>query len=227
MIGDKGFYSKYWIVGKQHSSTLTCQVMTLKQFTIKRLLTEYSREQANTFLNFLKLWKVGGIKQMENNKLKDLISKVQKWFYDRNLHTQEPNKQFLKLYEEIGELSRGIAEKDEEVTKDSIGDITVVLIGLTLQLGINTKEIFPEQEKFIFSEAAKTEDYFVLMMDQALASYFNRQGYQLKSVVHELMRISQMLNYDFVECLNKAYEEIKDRKGKLVDGIWIKEERLK
>ena len=70
---------------------------------------------------------------MENNKLKDLISKVQKWFYDRNLHTQEPNKQFLKLYEEIGELSRGIAEKDEEVTKDSIGDITVVLIGLTLQ----------------------------------------------------------------------------------------------
>lgn len=57
---------------------------------------------------------------MENNKLKDLISKVQKWFYDRNLHTQEPNKQFLKLYEEIGELSRGIAEKDEEVTKDSI-----------------------------------------------------------------------------------------------------------
>ena len=81
---------------------------------------------------------------MENNKLKDLISKVQKWFYDRNLHTQEPNKQFLKLYEEIGELSRGIAEKDEEVTKDSIGDITVVLIGLTLQLGRNlprTREI--------------------------------------------------------------------------------------
>lgn len=124
-------------------------------------------------------------------------------------------------------MSRGIAEKDEEVTKDSIGDITVVLIGLTLQLKINTEEIFPEQEKFSFLKAAKTEDYFVLLLDQALVSYFNRQGYQLKSVVHELMRISQILNYDFVECLNKAYEEIKDRKGRLVDGIWIKEERLK
>ena len=164
---------------------------------------------------------------MENNKLKDLISKVQKWFYDRNLHTQEPNKQFLKLYEEIGELSRGIAEKDEEVTKDSIGDITVVLIGLTFQLKINTEEIFPEQEKFNFLKAAKTEDYFVLLLDQALVSYFNRQGYQLKSGVHELMRISQLLTYDFVACLNTAYEEIKDRKGRLVDGIWIKEERLK
>ena len=97
----------------------------------------------------------------------------------------------------LGSYQEASLKKDEEVTKDSVGDITVVLIGLTLQLGINTKEIFPEQEKFIFSEAAKTEDYFVLMMDQALASYFNRQGYQLKSVVHELMRISQMLNYDF------------------------------
>lgn len=164
---------------------------------------------------------------MENKQLKDLIAKVQRWFYDRNLQTQDPNKQFLKLYEEIGELSRGLAENDEAVTKDSIGDITVVLIGLTLQLGIKTEEIFPENNTFAFSKAAKSEDYFVLMMDQALASYFNRQGYQLKSVVHELMRISQMLNYDFVECLNKAYEEIKDRKGKLVDGIWIKEERLK
>lgn len=164
---------------------------------------------------------------MENKQLKDLITKVQRWFYDRNLQTQDPNKQFLKLYEEIGELSRGLAENDEAVTKDSIGDITVVLIGLTLQLGINTKEIFPEQEKFSFLKAAKTEDYFVLLLDQALVSYFNRQGYQLKSVVHELMRISQILNYDFVECLNKAYEEIKDRKGRLVDGIWIKEERLK
>lgn len=101
------------------------------------------------------------------------------------------------------------------------------MIGLTLQLKINTEEIFPEQEKFSFLKAAKTEDYFVLLLDQALVSYFNRQSYQLKSVVHELMRISQILNYDFVECLNKAYEEIKDRKGRLVDGIWIKEERLK
>ncbi|MTS53874.1 hypothetical protein GMC94_03055 [Streptococcus parasanguinis] len=99
---------------------------------------------------------------MENNKLKDLISKVKKWFYDRNLHTQEPNKQFLKLYEEIGELSRGIAEKDEEVTKDSIGDITVVLIGLTLQLEINTKEIFPEQEKFIFFRSRKNRRLFCI-----------------------------------------------------------------
>ena len=164
---------------------------------------------------------------MENKQLKDLIAKVQRWFYDRNLQTQDPNKQFLKLYEEIGELSRGLAENDEEVTKDSIGDITVVLIGLTLQLGIKTEEIFPDNNIFVFLNAAKSEDYFVVMMDQSLAAYFNRQSYQLKNVVYELMRISALPHHDFVECLNIAYEEIKDRTGKLVDGVWIKEERLK
>lgn len=70
---------------------------------------------------------------MENKKLIELIKKTQKWFYDRNLQTQNPDKQFLKLYEEIGELASGMAKKKEDVIKDSIGDVAVVLIGLTLQ----------------------------------------------------------------------------------------------
>lgn len=164
---------------------------------------------------------------MKNEKFNELISKVQKWFYDRNLQTQDPNKQFLKLYEEIGELSRGLAENDEAVIKESIGDIAVVLIGITLQLGIKTADIFPENATFVLLNAAKEEDYFVLVMDQSLAAYFNRQDYQLKNVVYELMRVAYLLDYNFTDCLEIAYEEIKDRKGKLVDGVWIKEERLK
>lgn len=164
---------------------------------------------------------------MKNEKLNELISKVQKWFYDRNLQTQDPNKQFLKLYEEIGELSRGLAENDEAVIKDSIGDIAVVLIGLTLQLGIKTCDIFPEDSTCVLLNAAEKEDYFVLVMDQSLVAYFNRQDYQLKNVVYELMRVAYLLDYNFTDCLEIAYEEIKDRKGKLVDGVWIKEERLK
>lgn len=164
---------------------------------------------------------------MKNEKLNELISKVQKWFYDRNLQTQDPNKQFLKLYEEIGELSRGLAENDEAVIKDSIGDIAVVLIGLTLKLGIKTADIFPENATFVLLEAAKKEDYLVLTMDQSLAAYLNRKDYQLKNVVYELMRVAYLLDYNFTDCLEIAYEEIKDRKGKLVDGVWIKEERLK
>ena len=57
---------------------------------------------------------------MENKQLKDLIAKSSALVYDRNLQTQDPNKQFLKLYEEIGELSRGLAENDEAVTKTAL-----------------------------------------------------------------------------------------------------------
>ena len=36
--------------------------------------------------------------------------------------------------------------------------------------------------------------------------------------------LSQCSNLDFTECVQHAYNEIKDRKGKLVDGIFIKQE---
>lgn len=163
---------------------------------------------------------------MENKRLVELIKKTQKWFYDRNLQTQNPDKQFLKLYEEIGELASGMAKKKEDVIKDSIGDVAVVLIGLTLQLGIDTKEIFPNLESVPPTNSNKCEDHFILLLDQSVAAYLNRQNYQLKNVVFELVRITKFLNLDFAECLEIAYEQIKNRTGKLIDGIWVKEEDL-
>lgn len=163
---------------------------------------------------------------MENKKLIELIKKTQKWFYDRNLQTQNPDKQFLKLFEEIGELASGLAKKQDDVIKDSIGDIAVVLIGLTLQLGIDTKEVFPATESVPSTNSNKEEDHFILLLDQSVAAYFSRQNYQLKNVAFELIRVSKFLNIDFTECLGLAYEEIKDRTGRLVDGVWVKEEDL-
>lgn len=163
---------------------------------------------------------------MENKRLIELIKKTQKWFYDRNLQTQNPDKQFLKLFEEIGELASGLAKKQDDVVKDSIGDIAVVLIGLTLQLGIDTKEVFPHTESVPSTNSNKEEDHFILLLDQSVAAYFSRQNYQLKNVAFELIRISKFLNIDFTECLGLAYEEIKDRTGRLVDGVWVKEEDL-
>lgn len=41
-----------------------------------------------------------------------------------------------------------------------------------------------------------------------------------------LICISEQLGLDFNECLEFAYNEIKDRKGKLINGIFVKEEDL-
>lgn len=42
-----------------------------------------------------------------------------------------------------------------------------------------------------------------------------------------LIILADMLGYDFVDCLGLAYNEIKDRKGKTVDGGFIKDDPTK
>lgn len=100
--------------------------------------------------------------------MNELIKQVEQWFIDRNLHTADPNKQMLKLFEELGEVASGMARNDLEEIKDGIGDTLVVLIGLSMQLEMN-----------------------------------------------------------ITQCLNVAYNEIKDRKGRLINGVFVKEEDLK
>ena len=46
-------------------------------------------------------------------------------------------------------------------------------------------------------------------------------------VMVTLICISMQLGVDFNECLKIAYNEIKDRKGKMVNGMFVKEVDLK
>lgn len=38
-----------------------------------------------------------------------------------------------------------------------------------------------------------------------------------------IILLAKMVGLDSVDCLEDAYEEIKDRKGKMVDGLFVKE----
>lgn len=55
--------------------------------------------------------------------------------------------------------------------------------------------------------------------DGILELYLSRTIYWLKS-------LSTALGYDFEECFELAYQEIKDRKGRWIDGSFVKEEDL-
>lgn len=99
--------------------------------------------------------------------MNDLISKVEQWCIDRNLHTQDPKVQMCKTMEELGELASGICKGDKFKQIDSIGDVMVTIICLAKQL-----------------------------------------------------------NLSLYDCLEYAYNEIKDRKGKLIDGVFVKESDL-
>ena len=97
----------------------------------------------------------------------ELITKVEKWAKDKGLNQADPKAQFLKVAEEFGEIASAMARSNDELFKDSVGDVIVTLIILSMQKGANIQE-----------------------------------------------------------CLEMAYNEIKGRTGKMVDGVFVKSSDL-
>ena len=100
--------------------------------------------------------------------LNELTDKIRIWAIERGLDEAQPEKQMLKLVEEIGELAEGLAKGNLDEVIDSIGDSYVVLTILAMQLDLNIED-----------------------------------------------------------CIDAAYEEIKDRKGAMKNGVFVKEADLK
>lgn len=98
----------------------------------------------------------------------ELHEAIIQWAENRNMISpKNTSRQYMKVSEELGELSAGVNKNDREKTEDSLGDIMVTLIIL-----------------------------------------------------------AQDLNLDLLDCLNSAYNVIKDRKGKTINGVFVKESDL-
>ena len=157
------------------------------------------------------------------------IEKVKQWFIDRDLENGgQLDKQSLKLSEEFGELCAGYLKKNEQLTKDSIGDCAVVIVGLALLIKVDVQEIFKASGNdrdvmTCFSHLSRNISDFQIYRDS-----FSR-GFRKLSLIRTirwLKLISNALGYSFEECFELAYQEIKCRKGRWIDGTFIKEEDL-
>ena len=83
--------------------------------------------------------------------------KILEWANQRGiLIPDNATKQMLKLTEEVGELSGAIAKNNKTDQIDAIGDIQVVLIILSEQLGINYKEALESAYNVIKNRTGKT-----------------------------------------------------------------------
>lgn len=93
---------------------------------------------------------------------------IRNWAHDRNLvEGSTPEKQYIKLAEEIGELAAGLARGKLDQVMDGIGDAVVVLTILAIQNGMLIED-----------------------------------------------------------CIDAAWHEIKDRKGRMINGVFVKEADL-
>ena len=162
---------------------------------------------------------------MNNTELKN---KVQQWFVDRNLHEANPVKQFLKLMEESGELFEGIAKDKSELIHDALGDIQVVLIGFEQQIKNGAQISANQQELELLLMVSSLGN-----IAQKLYAHVCHNETQIPLIKADLMFLDSVIstvsffngtNAD--SCLQIAYDAIKDRKGKMVDGVFVKEEDL-
>nr|DAR49703.1 MAG TPA: NTP-PPase-like protein [Caudoviricetes sp.] len=162
---------------------------------------------------------------------KELVTLTKKWFIDRDLeHGGRLDKQSLKLSEEFGELCAGFLKKNEALTKDSIGDCAVVVVGLALLIKEDVHAIFEESDNIRRKDAMEcfkllNANISEFQLSQDLASKEMCRHNLVRAVAY-LKSISKALGYDFVNCFELAYNEIKDRKGKWIDGSFVKEEDL-
>lgn len=159
----------------------------------------------------------------------ELESKVQQWFVDRNLHKENPVKQFLKLMEESGELFEGIAKDKPELIYDALGDIQVVLIGLEQQINNSAQISANQQELELLLMVSSLGN-----ISQKLYSHVCHNETQTPLIKSDIMFLDSVINSvslfngtNTENCLQIAYDAIKDRKGKMIDGVFVKEEDLK
>ena len=146
--------------------------------------------------------------------LEQSVKEIKNWADERNLLNPEfKNKQLLKLLEEVGETAESFIKKNEPKMIDGIGDIFVVIEILCYQSG--NEDALTEIYDYIPSVNATEQDLFQIL-------FLCKSG-DFTGALKLLSDLSISFGYDLDYCVNLAYHEIKDRKGKLVDGSFIKE----
>lgn len=158
--------------------------------------------------------------------MEDLIKKIEKWAEDRNIiKGTKPIDQAMKLFSEFGELADNVGKGRD--CRDDIGDVFVVLTIITKQCNRGifdyidgcTPMLRHPYNKECVSELANHLSSFVSWL--TIPENFN--GEKLIYSVREMMSICENSGYSLEECVQIAYNDIKDRKGVVYNGLFIKE----
>lgn len=160
-------------------------------------------------------------------RIDELNKKIIEWAVEREIDKKGTvEAQAIKTSEELAELIIGISKDNIEVIKDSIGDVFVTLVignmidkkhDLMKMLSkINDIEYDGEKSGLIRLIGAN-------IMNTIEMSYDSRY---ILWTIKKLMTVCKFYNLDLIDCIQSAYDEIKCRKGKVIDGKFVKESDL-
>lgn len=147
---------------------------------------------------------------------KELSALVKQWAADKDILRRDASpQQYLKILEETGETAAAILRNQPDKIKDGIGDMAVTMIIYAAQKGVamegrddtETETLVPHDSGFIIRKfMGHINGGFFLYAYDTLVILAAKHGLTLE------------------ECLEAAWDEIKDRKGKTVDNVFVKDE---
>ena len=162
--------------------------------------------------------------------MKELIKKIEQWAIDREIHKKGTVEgQTIKTAEEIAELIKGISKDDMDLIKDSIGDVFVTfVIGNMIDENIYLEEYYNEAKRGLETHSELDKKRGIDHLAQTIIYIINDGYYEdsLYSGLTDLLMIVEMYNLDFKDCVDSAYNEIANRKGKMINGTFVKSEDL-
>jgi NTP pyrophosphatase (non-canonical NTP hydrolase) len=86
----------------------------------------------------------------------DLTMKIRSWAIARNIHNAPPEKQFLKVIEEVGEVANAMAKGKTNELVDGIGDVYVTIVILAMQHGLMIEDCVAAAYREIAERKGKT-----------------------------------------------------------------------
>lgn len=174
-----------------------------------------------------------------------LINKVELWAEERGLHLADSKAQTLKVVEEFTETLIAFDDGDINAVVDGIGDTYVTLIILSNQINLDFRafyDVVKNQEILKGSELdvhlggrskkvqPKSRDIYTDTNNLVSGVTKNKSKLTkigMHGILLTLIQIGNVYEVSDVDCLLAAYNEIKNRKGIMVNGVFMKIEDWK
>lgn len=162
------------------------------------------------------------------------------WAHERNLIKGSTcRKQLAKTCEEFGELAAGLNKGKKDLIKDGVGDVLVTLIIANACAG----------GEYLFSSEEACNDWAIVLQNSLLEmdssevvlsllyeldyitelsrpELYRWRTEHMRDMIRWLVVAAQRAECSLAECLLTAWLEIKDRKGRMIDGVFVKEADL-
>jgi NTP pyrophosphatase (non-canonical NTP hydrolase) len=165
-------------------------------------------------------------------KFEDFKTNVQQWATERGIYEHSTaTAQALKAVSEVGELADAVIKNDSDALIDAIGDVAVCLVNVVRmeRAALSYGYIFnndPLGEAMTIEKATAFLSYAVANVCYSVGR--GEGSHPVDEVLdcsfYGLYSLSRLAGLDFVQCCESAWNEIKNRTGRMVPGgAFVKE----